>query len=83
MKEIHAKYAVSVSDLKKNPSSVINKSGNNAVAVLNHNNPVAYIVPPSEYEKLLEAYDELMFVGEVKSRIKEKNREIEVDLDEI
>ncbi|HAV92983.1 TPA: antitoxin [candidate division WOR-3 bacterium] len=83
MKEIHAKYAVSVSDLKKNPSSVINKSGNNAVAILNHNNPVAYIVPPSEYEKLLEAYDELMFVGEVKSRIKEKNKEIEVELDEI
>lgn len=83
MKEIHAKYAVSVSDLKKNPSSVINKSGNNAVAILNHNNPVAYIVPPTEYEKLLEAYDELMFVGEVKSRIKEKNKEIEVELDEI
>jgi antitoxin StbD len=53
MRSIYAEKSVSISELKKSPSSVIKKAGKEAIAVLNHNVPNAYIVPSETYEKLM------------------------------
>jgi antitoxin StbD len=37
MENILANYSVSISELKKSPSAILNDAGNEAVAVLNHN----------------------------------------------
>ena len=44
---IQADLAFSVSELKRNPMAVVNASSTEAVAVLNHNNVVAYMISPA------------------------------------
>lgn len=46
IQRIEADVAISVSDLKKNPSAVFAASAGQPVAVLNHNKVMAYMVPP-------------------------------------
>ncbi len=41
---IHAGLAVSISELKKNPSGVMKKAGLRVVAVLNHTKPQSYFL---------------------------------------
>ncbi len=53
MTQILANYTTSISELKKESSSVIAEAGGEAVAILNHNKPSAYIVPSALYEKMM------------------------------
>ncbi len=62
MRSIYAEKSVSISELKKSPSSVIKKAGKEAIAVLNHNVPNAYIVPSETYEKLMRLLDEYLLI---------------------
>jgi mRNA-degrading endonuclease RelE of RelBE toxin-antitoxin system len=41
--KIHADYAVSITELKKNPQALINNAHGEAIALLNRNKPTAYI----------------------------------------
>lgn len=43
---------VSITDLRKNFETVMNEAGNKPFAILNHNKPVAYVVPADVYEKV-------------------------------
>ncbi|MFB6348127.1 type II toxin-antitoxin system Phd/YefM family antitoxin [Moraxella marmotae] len=43
---------VSISKLKKNPTAIIHQAQTQAVTVLNHNKPTAYLVSVAEYEAL-------------------------------
>lgn len=52
MDNIHAPLSVSISELKRNPSAVIEQAQGQAVVILNHNKPSAYIVPITTYEAL-------------------------------
>jgi len=54
MESILANFSVSISELKKNPSALIEQSGGDPIAILNHNRPTAYLVPAETYEALLE-----------------------------
>jgi len=83
MENILAKYSVSISELKKSPTAVLKEAGDEAVAILNHNVPSAYLVPSKTYEKLLEAVEEYLLAEEVKKRLAEDEEPIEVSLDEI
>ena len=74
MKSILANYSVSISELKKSPSSVIQDAGDEAVAVLNHNVPSAYLVPSKTYEKLMEIVDMYMLEQQVKERLSEDEK---------
>ena len=58
MRSIYAEKSVSISELKRSPSGVIKKAGKEAIAVLNHNVPNAYIVPSETYEKLMRLLDD-------------------------
>ena len=83
MENILSKYSVSISELKKSPTAVLKEAGDEAVAILNHNVPSAYLVPSKTYEKLLEIVDEYLLAEEVKKRLAENEDPIEVSLDEI
>lgn len=69
IRSIRASACVSVSDLKKNPSAVMEAAGGKAVAVLNHNRPVAYVVPVDEYERMLDALDDAELASIAKQRM--------------
>lgn len=81
MQRIHARTSISISDLKKNPSSVINQSQGEPVVILNHNRPTAYLVPAAAFEAIMERLDDLDLARIVKER--ESEPSVKVTLDEL
>lgn len=83
MESILANFSVSISELKKNPSALIEQSGGDPIAILNHNRPTAYLVPAATYEALLEQIENYQLGVIVNERQHEKDSAIEVSLDEL
>jgi antitoxin StbD len=83
METILSDLSVSMTEFKKNPNEALRESGGQAVAVLSHNKPAFYMVPPDRYEAMLEAIDDLHLVRVVKERLKQKDRAIVVTLDDL
>jgi len=54
MEQLLATRSVSMTELKRSPSAVLLLAGSEPIAVLNHNRPAAYLVPPEVYESMLE-----------------------------
>lgn len=81
LQRVEAGLAVSVSDLKKSPSSVMDKADGATVAILNHNRIMAYMVPADTFEAMLERLDDLDLVEIAKSRADERG--VPVTLDEL
>ncbi|MBM4208811.1 MAG: type II toxin-antitoxin system Phd/YefM family antitoxin [Gammaproteobacteria bacterium] len=83
MEQILSSYSASISELKKNPSALLNKAEGEAIAILNHNSPTAYLVPADVYEQLLEKLEDYELGKLVKERQAEKPLAIEVSLDDL
>ncbi|HCF5250759.1 TPA: type II toxin-antitoxin system prevent-host-death family antitoxin [Pseudomonas aeruginosa] len=81
MQRILADVAVSISELKKNPSGILAGAGGMPVAVLNHNRVMGYLVPAEFYEQLMERLDDLELVEVVNAHLGEEP--IPVRLDEL
>ena len=81
MQRIEAQVAVSVSDLKRSPSAVMENAGGETVAVLNHTRIMAYMVPAAAYEAMLERLDDLALVETIRARADETP--LRVSLDEL
>ncbi len=81
MQRVEANIAVSVSDLKKNPSQVMAQAAGESVAVLNHNRVMAYMVPAARYEAMMEHMDDLELAETIKKRAGEIP--VRVRLDEL
>jgi len=54
MEQVFASRSVSITELKRSPSAVLEQAGFEPVAVLNHNRPAAYLLSPRVYEAMLE-----------------------------
>ena len=83
MESVLARCSASISELKKNPSALIDQSGGEPIAILNHNRPTAYLVPADTYEALLEKVEDYQLGVLVKERQNEKISAVEVTLDEL
>ncbi|WP_219268850.1 type II toxin-antitoxin system Phd/YefM family antitoxin [Pseudomonas sp. Xaverov 259] len=83
MQYILADVAVSVSELKKNPSSVLSGANGQPVAVLNHNRVMGYMVPANVYEAMIERLEELELVHLVKARLDANETPVRVSLDDL
>ena len=83
METILSDLSVSMTEFKKNPNEALRGSGGRAVAVLSHNKPAFYMVPPNCYEAMLEEINDLRLVCVAKERLKQKDRAIEVTLDDL
>lgn len=81
MDTILSDACVSVSELKRNPSAVIEAAKGEPVAVLVHNKPSAYLVPAATYQRLLDRIEDLELAALVRARGKE--RRVKVTLDEL
>ncbi len=53
MEQLFASRSISVTELKRSPTLAIEQAGAEAVAVLNHNRPAAYLVPAATYQNML------------------------------
>jgi len=81
MQRVEASVAVSVSDLKKSPSAVMEDAAGETVAVLNHNRVMAYMVPAEAYEAMVERLDDQTLIETIRSRADETP--VRVALDEL
>ena len=83
METVLANCSVSISELKKNPSALIEKSNGEPIAVLNHNKPTAYLIPSATYAMLLEKIEDYQLGLTIRSRQNEKESAVEITLDEL
>ena len=83
MESVLASCSASISELKKNPSALIAGADGEPIAILNHNNPTAYLIPAETYEALLEQVEDYQLGVIVKERQNEKISAVEVTLDEL
>jgi antitoxin StbD len=54
MEQVLTTRSVSITELKRSPSAVLEQAGAEPVAVLNHNRPAAYLLSPEVYASMLE-----------------------------
>ncbi|MCP1660391.1 type II toxin-antitoxin system Phd/YefM family antitoxin [Neisseria perflava] len=78
MHAVLADYAVSVTELKRNFSSIVEES-EGVVAVLNHNRPEAYLLSAKFYEGLMDYLEDLEDAKIVMERANEVGREVSID----
>jgi antitoxin StbD len=83
MNSILANCSVSISELKRNPSALIDQADGEPIAVLNHNKPTAYLIPADTYEELMEQMEDYKLGIIVKERQNERNSTIDVDIDDL
>jgi antitoxin StbD len=83
MQQILASFSASISELKKNPTALLNKAEGETIAILNHNLPTAYLVPADVYEQLMDKLEDYELGKIVKERQAEKHSAIEVTLDDL
>ena len=80
MESILARCSASISELKKNPSALIEQAEGEPIAILNHNKPTAYLIPADTYEMLLEKIDDYQLGVIVKERQSEKDSAVKVGI---
>ena len=83
MESVLAGCSASISELKKNPSALIEQSDGEPIAILNHNKPTAYLIPAETYEALLDKIEDYQLGLMVQERQHEKISAVEVTLDEL
>lgn len=83
MEYVLAGCSASISELKKNPSSLIEQSEGEPIAILNHNKPTAYLIPAETYELMLEQIEDYQLGLIVKERQHERISAVEVSIDEL
>lgn len=70
-KPLLAGSGVSISELKKNPSAVIEAAEGFPVAILNRNSPAAYLVPADAWEVLMDRLEDIELAELVSARADE------------
>ena len=83
MESVLASCSASISELKKNPSALIERADGEPIAILNHNKPTAYLIPAETYEALLGKIEDYQLGVLVNERQNEKISAVEVTLDEL
>jgi antitoxin StbD len=79
MQRVEARVAISVSDLKKNPSSVFLRASDAPVAVLNHNRVMGYVVPAALFEAMIERLDNEDLLRIARERLDEPSYPVALD----
>ncbi len=79
MQNLLAATAISVSELKRNPSAVLNASAGEPVAVLNHNRVMGYMVPAAWFESLVERLEDLELAELARARAHEQAVPVSLD----
>lgn len=78
---ILSRKTASITDFKKNPTAAMNESHGEPVAILNHNKPAFYCVPPAMFELMFEQMSDALLLQKALERTCDD--EIEVSWDEL
>jgi antitoxin StbD len=83
MQTLFATQVASISELKKNPTKLINDAHGKPVAILNHNTAAAYLIPVETFEKLMDLVDENELNKIVEQRLSAPFTSIKVNIDDL
>ncbi len=83
MKQVLSSCSASISELKKNPTALLNEAEGSPIAILNHNVPTAYLIPAETYEWLMDKLEDSELAQIIADRASEKDEAIEVDINEL
>jgi antitoxin StbD len=83
MMQVLADCSASISELKKNPSALLQEANGSAIAILNHNKPTAYLVPAETYEWLIEELDDYALSQIVEQRRSDLTKAVSVNIEEL
>ena len=83
MRQVLADCSASISELKKNPTSLLNEADGSAIAILNHNKPTAYLVPAETYEWLMDVLDDYELSKIIDSRRGDLSNAIDVNINDL
>jgi len=83
MRAILSPFSASISELKKNPSRLIEEANGETVAILNHNKPTAYLVPAETFERMSNLLEDIELGRIVEKRKHLKPKAVKVSLDEL
>lgn len=83
MEQVLSSYSASISELKKNPTALLREAEGEAITILNHNVPTAYLVPAETYEMLLNRLEDAELASVIRERQAERNYAVEVDIDSV
>ena len=83
MRQVLADCSASISELKRNPTSLLNEADGSAIAILNHNKPTAYLVPAETYEWLMDVLDDYELSKVIDSRRDDLSNAIEVNINDL
>ena len=76
---ILADVSAGISELKKNPMSVVEQGEGMPVAILNRNEPVFYAVPAKAYEELIDKLEDIELAKLVKERLGQPTIKVNVN----
>lgn len=76
---IFARNTVSMTDLRRDPSGVIEVANLSPVAVLNHNKPAAYLISAAAYEDMLDQLEDAALTKVVKARAGGKTVQVKLE----
>jgi len=79
--KVDADIAVSITDLKRNPGAVMEAAKHQAVAVLNHNRVVGYVISPEAWDYAQELNDDAKIIERLQAEGIEES--IPVNIDEL
>lgn len=83
MKQVLSSCSASISELKKNPTALINEAEGSPIAILNHNVPAAYLIPAETYEWLMDKLEDAELAQIVRERAHEKKQAVEINIDDL
>ena len=83
MRQVLSSCSASISELKKNPTALLNDAEGAPIAILNHNTPTAYFVPAETYEWLIDKLEDYELAQVVQDRMSEKQEAVDVNLDDL
>lgn len=83
MNTLLAGFSTSITELKRNPNKVLESADGNPVVVLNHNKPMAYLIPAEAYEHMMDLLEDAELGKIIKAREPEKTKAVEVSLNEL
>ncbi len=83
MEQVLSSCSASISELKKNPTALLNEAEGSPIAILNHNVPAAYLIPAETYKWLMDKLEDIELTQIVNERMHEKEKAVEVNIDEL
>lgn len=76
---ILAGAGTSISELKKNPSAVIEAAEGRPVAILNRNKPAAYLIPAKAWEAIMDRLEDAELAEIVRARAGQKRIRVKLE----